>query len=92
MIKHYAVNPVVSLREESEGALLYNPDSDEVVLINETGRLIWDAIARPQTTAEIAAFIEAKTCDAENVPADVEAFLQSLLPDFVIASDEPAAT
>ena len=42
-MKRYAVNPAVSLREELDGALLYNPDTDEVLLINGTGRLIWDA-------------------------------------------------
>ena len=81
---------MVSLRAESEGALLYNPDSDEVVLINETGQLIWEAITQPKTTMEIAAFVEAKTYDAENVLADVKSFIESLLPDFVISYDEPA--
>ena len=90
-MKRYAVNPVVSLREESGGALLYNPDIDDVVLINETGRMIWEAIARPQTTAEIVTYILANTQDAENVLADVESFIESLLPDFVILYDEADA-
>jgi hypothetical protein len=81
---------VVSLRDEPGGALLYNPDSDAVVLVNETGQLIWEAITQPKTTMEIAAFVEARTCDAENVLADVEPFIESLLPDFVIFYDEPA--
>ncbi len=89
-MKRYSVNPVVSLRDEPGGGLLYNPDSDEVVLINETGRLIWDFIRDPRTTDEIAAFVEQETTDAENAAADVESFLESLLPDFVTAHDEPA--
>jgi hypothetical protein len=52
---------VVSLRDEPGGALLYNPDSDAVVLVNETGQLIWEAITQPKTTMEIAAFVEART-------------------------------
>ncbi len=88
-MKRYSVNPVVSLRDEPEGALLYNPDSDEVVLVNETGKLIWDFINRPRTPAEIAAFVEQETTDAENAAADAESFLESLLPDFVTAHDEP---
>ena len=90
-MKRYAANPAVSLREESGGALLYNPDLDDVVLINETGRMIWETIVQPQTATEIAAYIEANTKDAENVLADVESFIESLLPDFVILYDEADA-
>jgi len=89
-MKRYAVNPEVSLREEFEGALLYNPDADDIVLINETGRIIWDAIAKPLTTAEIAAYLVANTEGAENVSADVDAFIESLLPNFVVVYDEAA--
>lgn len=60
-MKRYAVNSLVSLREEFEGALLYNPDTDDVVLINETGRLIWDAIAAPHTLEEISVYLAANT-------------------------------
>jgi hypothetical protein len=91
-MKRYSINPVVSRREESEGALLYNPDSDEVVLVNETGRLIWDFIAQPRTPAEITAFVEQETREAENAASDVVSFLESLLPDFVISYDEPAVS
>jgi len=91
-MKRYAVNPAVSLREELDGALLYNPDTDDILLINGTGRLIWDAITRPQTTAEIAAYLEANTDGAVNVHADVEAFIESLLPNFVVILDESIAT
>jgi len=90
-MKRYAVNPVVSLREESGGALLYNPDLDDVVLINETGRMIWEIIVQPKTVDEIAVYIEANTKESENVRADVESFIELLLPDFVISYDETDA-
>jgi sensor domain CHASE-containing protein len=90
-MKRYAVNPAVSLREELDGALLYNPDTDDVLLINDTGRLIWEAMAQPRTSEEIAAYLEANTEGAVNVCADVEAFIESLLPDFAIVYDEPIA-
>ena len=90
-MKRYAVNPAVSLREELDGALLYNPDTDDVLLINETGRLIWDAIALPQTVEEIAAHLKANTEGAVNVQEDVEAFIESLLPDFAVVYDESIA-
>ena len=89
-MKRYALNPVVSLRDELDGALLYNPDADDILLINETGRLIWGAITTPQTTAEIAAYLVATTEGATDVQADVEAFLESLLPNFVVVHDETA--
>ncbi len=89
-MKRYSVNPVVSLREEPEGGLLYNPDTDEVVLINETGRMIWGTLDMPRTAAEIAAVVEAETLDGENVAEDVVSFLESLLPDFVTRHGEPA--
>jgi len=60
-MKRYRANPVVSLREEFEGALLYNPDTDDVILINKTGRLIWDAVATPQTLEAISAYLAANT-------------------------------
>lgn len=89
-MKRYSANPVVSLRAEPEGGLLYNPDTDEVVLINETGRMIWGTLDRPRTSAEIAAILEEETLDAENVAEDVVSFLESLVSDFVTRHDEPA--
>jgi hypothetical protein len=91
-MKRYAVNQTVSLREESEGALLYNPDTDEVLIINETGRIIWGAITKPMTIEEISTHLIANTEGAVNVQTDVEAFITSLLPEFVITNDEKTAT
>lgn len=91
-MKRYAVNPLVSLRKELDGALLYNPDQDDIIIINETGVLIWEVMTTPKTAAEITAYVEENTEGAENVLADVEAFLESLLPNFAVVSDETAAT
>ena len=89
-MRRYTVNPVVSLRDELEGALLYNPDTNDVVLLNETGRMIWEAVTEPRDASEVAAYLEANTQGAANVQADVEAFIESLLPDFVTVHDETA--
>ncbi len=86
-MKHYAVNPAVSLREELDGALLYNPDTDNILLINETGQLIWDFLAKPRTAEEIAAHLAANTEGASGVREDSETFLKSLLPDFLVIHD-----
>ena len=39
---HYHCNPDVVLREEDEsGALLFNPDTNQVKVVNATGLFIW---------------------------------------------------
>ena len=64
----YVVNPDVSCREEGpDGALLFNPDTDQVLVVNPTGLLIWQALERPRTLVEVAAAL-VEQCD--NVPAD----------------------
>jgi hypothetical protein len=38
----YACNPEVILREEEkEGGLLFNPDTNQVIVLNSTGVFIW---------------------------------------------------
>jgi hypothetical protein len=40
----YICNPDVVLREEDEsGTLLFNPDSGDVIVVNGTGRFVWEA-------------------------------------------------
>lgn len=63
----YIVNPDVSCREEDEGALLYNPDTDRVLVVNTTGLLIWQALEQPRTLEEVVAIL-LERCD--NVPED----------------------
>ncbi len=64
----YIVNPDVSCREEGpDGALLFNPDTDQVLVINPTGLLIWRVLEQPRTLEEIVAAL-VEQCD--NVPPD----------------------
>ncbi len=80
----YQANPDVSCREEEpdEGAILFNPDTDAILVINPVGLLIWRALAQPRTIAEIVDHVLAHCEDVptDRVAADVEAFLQSLQP------------
>ncbi len=85
----YLANPVVSCRDEGDdGALLYNPDTDEAVLINTTGRTLWEFITKPRTFDEIADYL-AVTANGANgaskdaVVRDLEEFLKELASDFV---------
>ncbi len=65
----YIINPDVSCREEGpDGALLFNPDTNQVVVLNVTGLLIWEALASPRTRDEVVEVLLAR-CD--NVPQGV---------------------
>jgi len=54
-LSQFLCNPDVVLREEDEeGALLYNPDTNQVKILNITGLAIWKALTSPNTIEGIA--------------------------------------
>ena len=77
----YSMNRDISCRiEESEGAILFNPETDSVQAINPTGLAIWQVLEYPRTKQEI---VEHLLDVCEDVPAgqvalDVEAFIEQL--------------
>jgi hypothetical protein len=77
----YTVNPDVSCREEGpDGALLFNPDTDEVLVINPTGLLIWQALAEPrspQGTVEVL-YERCNNVPESEVAQDVDQFIEQL--------------
>ncbi|CAG0946989.1 hypothetical protein ANRL1_03525 [Anaerolineae bacterium] len=78
----YMRNPDVNLREEDEdGALLFNPDSDRVQLLNSTGLHIWKFCAEKHTLDEIVAALKENFEDipADAVAADVEEFVNQMV-------------
>jgi len=82
--KRYQANPDVSCREEGpdEGAILFNPDTDAILVINPIGLLIWEALEQPRTRDEIVAYLM-ESCDdvpADQVHADLETFFGALQP------------
>jgi hypothetical protein len=89
----YRANEVVSCADEDEdGALLYNPDKDETVLLNPTGRSIWALLAAPRTLDDIAGHLTATypSVTREQAMQDADKFIQSLLPDFILTEGEAA--
>jgi hypothetical protein len=85
-------NPDCVFREDASGwTALVNLDNASGIALNETGVMIWEAMTAPKTAAEIAAYVGENTEGADNVLADVEAFLESLLPNFAVVSDDTAA-
>ena len=77
----YLANPDVSCREEStDGAILFNPDTDAVLVINPIGLMIWQALVQARTKDDIIANLM-ESC--ENVPpdqvaTDVNEFIETL--------------
>jgi hypothetical protein len=80
-------NPVVSCRVEgNEGALLFNPDTDNTLLINPTGIKVWNFISQPRTVEEIIKYITgsfSNSPDQTSVRKDIVTFVTDLAPDFI---------
>ncbi len=89
--KRYMVSSVVSSRvEDDANVLLYNPDTDTPVLLNATGRAIWDLLAAPHDLEEIATHLTEVYQGVTLSQARQEAadFLHELEPDFVVEAPD----
>jgi hypothetical protein len=77
----YARNPDIVLREEDEdGALLFNPDTSEVRVLNATGLFIWRRCGGAAMDELLAAVSDAfEDVPEERVRSDVENFVSGLL-------------
>jgi len=89
--KTYRASEVVSCVDEGEdGAMLYNPDKDDTVLLNPSGRSIWAFLKSPHSLDEIAGHLTMvyPEITREQARQDADQFLKSLMPDFVVASPD----
>lgn len=78
----YVPNPDVVVREEDpDGALLFNPDTNQIKVLNTTGLFIWKLLdGKKDIPAVVAALKEA----FEEVPEDeVETHVQAFFDDMV---------
>lgn len=77
----YARNPDIVLREEDEdGALLFNPDTSEVRVLNATGLFIWKRCGGAAMDELLAAVTDAfEDVPQGRVRSDVEDFVSGLL-------------
>lgn len=88
---YYIRNPDVVLREEDEdGALLFNPDTNQVKVINNTGLFIWK---KCDGTCHIEEIVNAVKNEFDQVPADqvgeeVNIFLDYLLQNGFVGISE----
>jgi hypothetical protein len=83
VVTKFLQNPDVVLREEDpdEGALLFNPDTNQVKVINTTGLYIWQKCDIARTLDEIVAEVQ-KGFDevpSEQVAQDVQEFVDSMV-------------
>lgn len=91
----YLANPDVKcILDQSEGSVvLLNPDTDAILGINSTSLLLWQALRQPCTRDQLAAYLLKHCADepVDQISADVEAFVQTLLPrGFIGQVLEPA--
>lgn len=84
--KRYRANPVVSCGTEEDGAVLYNPDTDETSVVNLTGRELWHFLQTVRTEGEIVDHLlqSYRDVSAEQATEDTRLFIESLLPDFLL--------
>jgi len=76
-------NPDVVLREEDpdEGALLFNPDTNQVKVINTTGLFIWQQCGVARTLDEIIAEVQKGFDEVPSgqVTKDVQEFVDGMM-------------
>jgi len=78
----YLCNPDVGLREEDEeGGLLFNPDTNQVKIVNSTGLFIWKQFTKVNQPDLVAAAIlrNFEEAPAEVVQADLKEFLDEMI-------------
>lgn len=78
----YLCNPDVVLREEDEaGGLLFNPDTNQIKIVNFTGLFIWKLFAFPNKLVNVLNEILNNFEDADNevVLTDLQEFLGEML-------------
>ena len=88
--KRYQANPQVSCGDEEDGAVLFNPDTDDTTIINLSGRELWSFLETPRTVGEIAAHLVEIYRDVTDEKAvdDATQFIRGLAPDFVLELDD----
>lgn len=82
----YRANPVVSFRDEGdEGAVLYNPDTDQCVVLNFVGCAVWRYLEKPRTIDEIISLLYETFSGVkpEKVRNDLKQFINDLEENFI---------
>ena len=74
------INPAIVLREEDEGAFLFDPESGRICYLNELGITIWKLCQKPTKTDRIINTISSEYPDIalERISEDCGSFLEDL--------------
>ncbi len=60
--------------------VMLEPEGDRYLRLNETGGMLWEALAEPRTLAELGAHLAARAgIDSERAVIDTTAFVRGLL-------------
>lgn len=91
-LTRYMTNPTASCGDEHDGAVLFNPDTDDTIIVNLTGRALWAFLETPRTIDEMVTYLVETYRDvsAEQAANDVTRFVQSLAPDFLLETNDDA--
>lgn len=92
MSTRYVRNPDVVLREEDQdGALLFNPDTNQVKVTNATGLFIWQQCDGTRDLGAIATAIQEAfdEVSADQVAHDVKEFIEGMITSGFIGTVEP---
>ena len=73
----YRRNPTVEAAPMSGETVLYNPDTNQFCVLNETAAFIWEALEEPKTQRQLCdgLLAEFEGVDLEAAERDVEATL-----------------
>jgi hypothetical protein len=87
----YLCNPEVVLREEDQdGGLLFNPDTNQIKVINSTGLLIWKQFNKQQgLETVVASLLDAfEGVSRDEIITDVQLFLDDMVQSGFIGTVE----
>ena len=72
-------NKEVVFRQEEEEAILFNPESSEIILINATGCYVWDLMKNGSVKDEITTMLLGKfKVTPDRIKNDLDAFISDL--------------
>ncbi len=77
----YLRNPDVVLRDQDEdGGLLFNPDTNQILVLNPAAVCIWNACNSPAALSDVLSAVEAEFCQLpDEVDEHIKEFLDAMV-------------
>jgi hypothetical protein len=85
----YSQNKTIIFREEGSEAMLFNPDTADIMVINTVGRIVWSLCDGVRSVHDIASSLEKEfNVSYEQAKKDVNGFITTLVQgDFLLSSE-----